>query len=278
MNDQRVGAAFRAVRLRRGWRQKDVGAKGHVSPALVSLIENGRLERVSPAALRRVASVLGVRVEVSVRLPAGEIDRLLNAGHAILHEELARYLSTLPGWIHAPEVSFAIYGERGVIDILAFHEPTGSLLVIELKTELVSLEDLLSTMDVRLRHAARIARERGWLARSVSAWVVVADSDANRRRVGSFRALLGSAFPSDGHAIRKWLRQPEGTIRSLSFWAKFSGGNAKQRMVTRKRVRVPKPPNSAPITSTVERVRREGGSPELLSASVVNVGPGASRA
>ena len=63
----------------------------------------------------------------------------------------------LPGWVHAPEVSFAFYAERGVIDILAFHEPTGSLLVIELKTEFVSLEDLLGTMDIRMSHAADIA-------------------------------------------------------------------------------------------------------------------------
>lgn len=35
-----------------------------------------------------------------------------------------------------PEVSFSIYGQRGVIDILAWHAATRSLLVIELKTEM----------------------------------------------------------------------------------------------------------------------------------------------
>jgi hypothetical protein len=84
----------------------------------------------------------------------------MHAGHAALHEAVARYLNGVPGWIHSPEVSFAVFRERGVIDILAFHPPTGSLLVIELKTELVSLEDLLSTMDVRLRHAQRMGRVR----------------------------------------------------------------------------------------------------------------------
>lgn len=245
MNDQRVGAAFRAVRMRLGWRQKDVGARARVSAAVVSFIEHGRLENVAPATLRRVASVLGIRVEITVRLPAGEIDRLLNAGHAALHEELARFLDGLPGWIHAPEVSFAIYGERGVIDILCFHPATGSLLVIELKTELVSLEDLLATMDVRLRHAAKIARERGWPAKSVSAWVVITESDANRRRVRSFLSALRSAFPADGHAMRAWLRQPSGTVRALSFWANFSADNSKWRLVTRKRVRIAKTAESA---------------------------------
>ena len=136
-----------------------------------------------------------VHLTFSIRLPHGELERILNADHSALHEALARYIPQLPGWVHAAEVSFAIYGERGVIDILAFHEPTGSLLVIELKTELVSLEDLLSTMDIRMRHAAQIGRERGWQARSVSAWVVVADSDMNRRRANQHRAALRNSLP-----------------------------------------------------------------------------------
>ncbi len=177
-------------------------------------------------------------MDITLRLPHGELDRLLSEGHAALHEELARYLDRLPGWVHAPEVSFAVYRERGVIDILAFHPATGSLLIIELKTELVSLEDLLTTMDVRIRHALRIARERGWGARSVSAWVVFADSSTNRRRVHAHAAALRSAFPADGRAMRGWLSRPVGTVRGLSFWANFSDSTASRTAPARRRVRV----------------------------------------
>jgi transcriptional regulator with XRE-family HTH domain len=138
MDDQRRGAAFRAVRIRRGWRQADLAAKAGLAPSVVSLVERGRLESVSFKAMRRIARSLDVRLELTMRMPHGALERLLNAGHAALHESLARYLSALPEWVHAPEVSFAFYGERGVIDILAFHAATGSVLVIELKTELVS--------------------------------------------------------------------------------------------------------------------------------------------
>jgi transcriptional regulator with XRE-family HTH domain len=237
MDDQRVGAAFRAVRIRRGWRQSDLARRAQISAATLSAIEHGHLDDVSTRALRRAAAALDIRLEVTLRLPHGELDRLLNAGHSALHEMLAQYLSALPGWIHAPEVSFAVYGERGVIDILAFHSPTGSLLIIELKTELVSLEDLLGTMDVRLRHARSIARERGWAASSVSAWVVIADTDVNKRRVRAHSAVLRSAFPADGHAIRSWLRNPHGTIRALSLWANFSRANASAVTAVRRRVR-----------------------------------------
>jgi transcriptional regulator with XRE-family HTH domain len=240
MDRQRVGAAFRAVRVRKLWRQRDVADRANVSSSVVSLIENGRLDEVAPRTLRRVALVLGIRIETSVRLPHGEVDRLLNAGHAALHEELARYLDGLAGWLHVPEVSFAVFGERGVIDILAYHRPTRCLLVIELKTEFVSLEDLLTSMDRRLRLAKGIARDRDWDATSVSGWVVMTESDANRRRVRSLGTVLRSAFPADGRAMRRWLRQPSGSIRALSFWANFGESTTKQRLSTRRRVRVPR--------------------------------------
>jgi hypothetical protein len=158
-----------------------------------------------------------------------------------MHEELARHLDEHAPWIHAPEVSFSFFGERGVIDILAFHPPSGALLVIELKTELVSFEDLLATMDVRLRHAAKIGLDRGWRATSVSAWVVVAETSPNRRLAKAHLALLKSAFPDDGRRLRVWLGSPIGSVRALSFWRISNGSGANGIPALRRRVRRPKP-------------------------------------
>ena len=69
---------------------------------------------------------------------------------------------------HPRGVASAIYGERGVIDILAWHQKTGSLLVIELKTAVADVNELLGTMDRKQRLAAQVAHERGWNARTVS--------------------------------------------------------------------------------------------------------------
>ncbi len=237
MDDARVGTAFRAIRIKRGWRQVDVATRAGVSRALVSMLERGHVDRVTVHVVRRVAQTLGIRLDLSVRWRGGDLDRLLNAGHAALHEELARYLGTLPDWLQAPEVSFSIYGERGVIDILAFHPPTGSLLVIELKTELADLEDLLAAMDRRMRLAGTVARERGWEARTVSCWVAIAEGDANRRRVERHKATLRSAFPANGHEMRTWLRTPAGRIAALSFWANDSPGGTTGSRATSKRVR-----------------------------------------
>jgi hypothetical protein len=40
------------------------------------------------------------------------------------------------------EASYSIYGERGSIDILAGHATTRSMLVVEVKSELMSIEEL----------------------------------------------------------------------------------------------------------------------------------------
>lgn len=239
MDDVRVGAAFRAVRVKRGWRQQDVADTAGVSRAEVSLIERGHLDDVALRTLRRVGAALEIGLSVVPRWRGADLDRLLNAGHARLHEALAQLFDGLPGWVHAPEVSFSIYGERGVIDILAFHTATGSLLIIELKTELVDVEDLLTTMSRRARLGRQIARERGWEAKSVSVWVVIAESDANRRRVRANRATLRSAMAADGHRVRAWLRNPSGPVQALSFWANASRSGTTQRLVAPKRVRRP---------------------------------------
>src|SRR5687768_11941557 len=168
MDDQRVGSAFRALRIQRNWTQSELAKRVGVSAGLISLVERGHLDSVSMRVLRRVAGALDCRIELRIFSRGGEIDRLLNAGHAALREEVMSFIGELPAWLQQPEVSFAVYSERGIIDILCFHPPTGSLLVIELKTELVSFEDLLATMDIRMRHAKSIASERGWQAKSVS--------------------------------------------------------------------------------------------------------------
>jgi transcriptional regulator with XRE-family HTH domain len=237
MDDQRVGAALRALRIRRGWTQRELAIRAAVSVGVVSLIERGHLLSVSPRALRRVAGALEVRIELALRLRHGELDRLVNAGHSALHEAIARHLASTGGWEQAAEVSFAFYAERGIIDILAFHRATATLLVIELKTELVSLEDLLATMDVRVRHAPRIGRDRGWQASSVGAWVVFADTATNRRRVRAHGTVLRTAFPADGRRMRSWLSAPDGPLRALSFWTNFNGTTVIQQATACRRVR-----------------------------------------
>lgn len=237
MDDQRVGASFRAVRIRRGWRQSDVSKKAGVSIWLIRKIERGQLDGVRVGSLRRVGKALEVHVAMDVRWRGSELDRLLNARHSALHESVARYFSSLPGWVFEPEVSFAIYRDRGIIDILAWHGQRQALLLIELKTAVIDVQETVGTFDRKRRLARQIAAGRGWRPRIVGAWLVIADSATNRRRVAAHREMLRAAFPADGRTVRRWLREPGEDVRALSFWSEARSTASNPRIAPRQRVR-----------------------------------------
>jgi transcriptional regulator with XRE-family HTH domain len=201
MDGLRLGSVVRTVRIRKGLRQADVAAGAHVSIATVSRIERGNLESASVGVVVRIAAVLEIRLDWMPRWRGGELDRMLNAGHAAMHEAAARDLAG-SAWLTAAETTFAIYGERGIIDILAFHPDRRALLVIELKTDIVDVQGLIGAVDRYRRLAPRIARERGWISTSVSRWVLLRDSPSNHRRLAAHPTWLRKAFPADGRRRR----------------------------------------------------------------------------
>jgi hypothetical protein len=177
-----------------------------------------------------------------------------------MHEAVAQMFDALDGWLTVPEVSFSYYGERGIIDVVAWHPARRTLLIIELKTEIVDVSDLIGTMDRRARLAWQIARDRGWRPESVSVWVVVADSRTNRRRLSAFATVLRRAFPADGRAMRAWLRSPGQRIAALSFLPKEHQANLGLSPAARMRVR--RPPAAAARHGTARlRAVTPGGTP-----------------
>jgi transcriptional regulator with XRE-family HTH domain len=250
VDDTRCGSTLRAIRVRAGLRQVDVARRSHVSRQKVSLIERGFASRLPLHVVRAVAVALGVSVDVQLRWRGGDIDRVVNAGHADLHESVARALAGLPGWVWLAEVTFAHFGERGVIDILAWHAESRSLLIIELKTELVDPQGLVATMHRRVRLGHVIAREQGWRPATISAWVVVSDTSTERRRLARHVSLLRGAFPADGRLVRRWLRAPRGRISALTFWSYVAPGSLRKG---RRRVRLVPPALRATAGARAER-------------------------
>jgi transcriptional regulator with XRE-family HTH domain len=226
MDDLRLAAGFRAARIRRGWRQEDVASRAGLSRTTVARLELGQLDGVPLRVMRSVARALELQLDVTLRWRGSELARLLDAAHAAMHDEIERVLTDAGGWTPAPEVSFSVFGERGVIDVLAWHAATRTILVIELKTLLVDVSDLLGTMDRRRRLALRIGDERGWRARTAATWVVLAATSTNRRRVHKHRLTLRRAFPATGPTMRRWLREPAGSIDALSFLPYVHQANA----------------------------------------------------
>ncbi|HYI66573.1 MAG TPA: helix-turn-helix domain-containing protein [Candidatus Limnocylindrales bacterium] len=238
MDDQRIGRVIIILRQRRGWRQVDLAARSGVSQSAISDIERGRIDRYT---LRTVRDLLRA-VDGSATLDViwggrGDLDRLLDADHARLMQLWADS-HRRAGWDVWNEASYNIYGERGRIDQLAFHPPTGVLEVTEGKTGIWDVQETLGRLDAKVRLAPRVAAERRWRIRRVVGALVLADGRTVRRRVAD-HGVLFARYEVRGRSARAFVRNPrraaEGLLVFLSLPPTNHGGlrRAGQRRVRR---------------------------------------------
>jgi transcriptional regulator with XRE-family HTH domain len=207
MEDQRLGRAMLVLRHRRGWRQIDLAVRAGVSQSAISDMERGRIERYTVQRIRRTLRALDASVALDPLWGGrGDLDRLLDADHARLMQRWAD-LHRRTGWDVWNEASYSIYGERGRIDLLAFHPPTGTLEVAECKTGIWDVQDTLGRLDAKIRLAPRIARERGWAVRRVVGALVFMNGTTVRRRVHEHAGLF-ARYSCRGREALAWVRDP----------------------------------------------------------------------
>jgi transcriptional regulator with XRE-family HTH domain len=202
----RLGRAVRALRRRLGWRQRDLAVAVGVSQALVSRVERGHGDVVLPRTIEAIARSLGARLVTYVDWNGEALDRLLDAEHASLVEAVVRVLRAA-SWEVQTEATFAIRGERGSVDVLAFHRASRSLLVIEVKSVLADAQETQSRLDRKVRLAAQIG-PADWRPSSISALLVMADTRTNRRHVARLSATFGAAYPDRAVEVRAFVRAP----------------------------------------------------------------------
>jgi transcriptional regulator with XRE-family HTH domain len=243
MDDVTIGLRVRAVRHRLGWRQQDVASKAGVSQDTVSRVERGQLDSLQVRTIRAVMRVLEMELVLGARWRGGELDRLVDEGHAALGARVCELLESA-GWVVRPEVSFAIYGERGSIDVLAWHPLARILLVVEVKTTFNSAEETLRRHDVKVRLAPGVARERfGWAPGAVGRLLVLPDVSTARRRVARHESLLRAAYPPRGLAALSWLRDAAASRGLLLFLSPTPPRRGSQPALSRRRVRRPEAPS-----------------------------------
>jgi transcriptional regulator with XRE-family HTH domain len=237
VSEHGLGRIARALRHRLGWRQADVARRAAVSQARVSTLERGQIDNLSVQMLRRILRVLDADLVLLVRWRGGELDRLLDEGHAALVGRIAALLEEW-GWDTRLEVSFSIFGDRGSIDALAWHAPTATLLVVEIKTEITSVEETLRRHDVKCRLGGGLAAERfGWRARTIARLLVLPDTMTARRRVARHESVFSRAYPIRSDHLRRWLRTPESAAAGLLFAPGSRETTGIGNSLARKRVR-----------------------------------------
>ena len=238
MHPLRIGRIVRTLRRRRGWRQVDLARRALVSQQAISLVETGQAVRLSIRTLQRILAAVEAELELAVRWRGGELDRVLDEGHAQLVAAVAIHLEAA-GWQVVPEVTCSIGRDRGSIDLLGLHVETSALLVAEIKTDVTSAEGTLRRHDEKGRLGSEIAFGRfGWRTRSVSRLLVLPDASTARRRIARHDALFRRAYPLRGPDLRVWLRRPTGTVGGLLFMSLTKTVGGRRELSSRRRVRV----------------------------------------
>jgi transcriptional regulator with XRE-family HTH domain len=249
MDDVRIGRIVRALRRRRGWRQLDLATAARCSQTLISLVERGHIDSLSLRALRQILTALEVRSVLELSWRGTALDRLLDEDHARLVAAVAAHLRRL-GWLVELEVTYSEYGERGSIDIFAFHAASGTLLVVEVKTDLPSTEATLRKLDEKVRLAADVAQARfGWHARSVARIVVMPDTSTLRRRIAQHAGVFDQSLPVRGVDVRSWLRAPSGPMSGLWFLSPSNRCTGMRCQPAPTRVRRPRRQSSSTVVA-----------------------------
>jgi transcriptional regulator with XRE-family HTH domain len=209
--------AMRHLRRRRGWRQTDLADRAGTSRHVVSRIERGLIRRVSLGRIDALAEALGASVDLTVRWQGERLDRLLDRVHAATQERAAASLR-VRGWLTEVEVSFNHYGDRGRVDVLAYHSASGCLLVAEVKSAVGDVQETLGRIDVKARLGRSLAASAGWTdVRAVVPALILTESRTSRRVIAAHPVLF-ARYSVRGRAAQAWLRRPTFPAPSGLLW------------------------------------------------------------
>jgi hypothetical protein len=216
----------------------DLAGSAGVSASLVGLLERGHAETLSVRGIRKISAALDLRMGWDAGYRGPELARLRDSDHAQLAEQVTKRLQT-SGWTVVPEASFNHYGDRGRIDLLAYHPATHTLVTVEIKTVIAEIQELLGGLNTKSRVAPLLARALGWKAARAIPILVVAESTTNRRRLAAHSRLF-TGLTLRGRSATAWIQRPEGTPRGLLVLAKLPYRKGiSGRRAGRQRVRLP---------------------------------------
>lgn len=218
-----------------------MAAAAGVVQSVVSEVEAGRLGGRSFATIRRLFAAVDAGFEGDVRWRGAALDRLLDRRHAQLVGATVDRLTRL-GWETVIEATYAVFGERGSIDVLGGRPVERVVLVEEVKSEVASVEATLRKLDEKVRLVREVvAPERfGWQPVAVGRLLVVPDSTTSRRQVARIDGILGIALPDRGAVVRRWLRHPDGDLAGILFQPVLASGDGVSNRGGIHRVRVPR--------------------------------------
>ena len=202
---------LRALRRRRGWRQRDLAERAACSQAVVSSIERGHLARSTVESIRALFGALDARLQLAPSWRGAELDRLLDHDHSLVDDAAAKRLERA-GWSVHLEVTYDTGRQRGSIDVLGINPAKRAVFAGESKTDLASSEAVGRKLDEKARLAPEVVRRGfGWSPVAVAAVRVMPESPRLRRLIDA-SPVLRRMFPIASRAAERWLRRPVGAF------------------------------------------------------------------
>jgi transcriptional regulator with XRE-family HTH domain len=233
----KIGNTFRAIRVEMRLRQADVAERAGVSQQTVSDLECGRFGGLSLDTYCRCATAIDADVQLAPRWRGPKLDRLLDRRHALLQNQTVEVLLSI-GWEVRTEASFNVYGDRGSVDVLAWHPELRALLVIEVKTEITDLQETLRVLDMKRRVVPGVRRrDTGLDPRAVGTVLVMPDASTHRDLVERHAALVSASLPTRTVGVRRWILRPRGDLRGVWFLRNTGQGGAMWKVQPSRRVR-----------------------------------------
>ena len=197
------------------------------------------MEGLAVRILRAVFGALDARILIEPRWRGAELDRLIDSEHARIVNHLAGRLESA-GYTATMEVTYAIGGERGSIDVLGLDPVRRAVLVCEVKTDIAAAETVGRKLDEKRRLALRIVVERfGWTPAAIGVALVMPESPRLRRLLAGPAASLARMFPVASRTVRAWLRNPVGSVAATWFLSDISprsAGRIRRQASARRRV------------------------------------------
>ena len=191
---QRIGWLVRDLRKAVGWSQLELAVRANVSQSLVSAIETGRATNVTVETLGRLLEAMGARLVIDAVPPfLGDRERQRDPAHIQCTNHVVRRLERA-GWATATEVEIGGDRSRGWIDVLAYQRATKTLLVIEIKTEIVDLGAIERALGWYEREAWSAARRLGWRPGNVVGCLILLATEANDERLRDNREWFSRGF------------------------------------------------------------------------------------
>jgi transcriptional regulator with XRE-family HTH domain len=216
---RRLGRIVRTVRLHLRLTQLALSARCGVSQPRISRMERGLADTMPLADLERIARALDIRLSIDAWWRGGNLPRLLDSVHARLAEYVVGQLRAV-GWEVIVEYTFNRFGERGSVDIVAWHQGRRALLLIEVKSRFTDLQEMLATFARKLRIVpSMLAEQNGWRPTAIGRLIVAPGTTANRSVVAAHANTFEVSYPGRAREAHAWVRDPAGPLAAIWFVA-----------------------------------------------------------